>query len=141
MRILSLLRRLWATVWSPFKSRPVDVRAYDELRHIHERRFAGSDAERFVRLWCEIASLCDVSPLDMHENERLGELCPQSRWLGFVHPSARQENLEALVLMESRHLPPPTVPPTTVGDVLDYLLGTVPPRESTDSGRNSLHAS
>jgi hypothetical protein len=140
VRILSLLKRLWAAVRSPFVSRPVDVRSYDELKHIHERRFVGSDAERFRRLWCEIASLCEVSPLEMHENDRLGDRCPQSRWLRLVHPGARQENLEALVLMESRHLPPPTVLATTIGDVLDYLLGTIPLRESTDLSRGSPDA-
>jgi hypothetical protein len=92
------------------------------LRDIHQRRFAGSDAERFTRLWCEVAAICNVSPLEMHEDKRVVDLCPPWRLLGLTEPSPRLENLEALIMEESKDRPPPESTMWTVGEVLDYLL-------------------
>jgi len=77
-----------------------------------------------VRLWCEIAHLCGVSPLEMHENNPPEELCPPHRVLGLVEPNAVLEEISALIMAESRGRPAPKTRPNTVGDVLDYLLGT-----------------
>ena len=118
------LRRLLRWLRSPFRPSPVDVRSYEELRHVHERRFPASDPERFVRLWCEVADLCGVLPLEMHEDDRPEELFPPDRVLGLVEPNVALEEISALIMAESRGRPPPKTRPNTVGEVLDYLLGT-----------------
>lgn len=96
---------------------------YEDLRHIHLRRFPDTDRARFARLWCELSALCDVRPLELHEDNRLLDLNPrvQGRWFGSeAHP--RLENIEELVTVESAERPYPKAPLETVGDVLDYLL-------------------
>lgn len=103
--------------------RPLDRRPYAALRHIHLRRFPSADPDRFTRLWCEIAALCDRAPLEMHEEDRLLDLNPRpSRWsLDFGgHP--RLENLYALIVNESRGRRAPKPQFETIGEVLDYLL-------------------
>ncbi len=124
VRFFPMLHRIigWLT-WS-FRPSAIEVLSYAELRNIHERRFQGTDPERFVRLWCEIAGLCGVSPMEMHENDRPEELCPPHRVLGLVEPNAALEEISALIMAESRDRPLPASRPSTVGDVLDYLLGT-----------------
>lgn len=116
---LNLIRRMLTRL----RSRQAAAEAsYEELRHIHQRRFAKTDPERFVRLWCEIADICEVSPRSLHENSNLADLCPPFRLLGLVEPSSRNEALEALVMAETRGKAPPARRPTTVGEMLDYML-------------------
>jgi hypothetical protein len=116
--------------------RPLELRAYEELRGIHERRFPSTDPTRFTRLWCHVAALCNVPPLEMNENQRLVDLNPGEWSLGLdEHP--RLENLSAFIVMESRHRPLPRPVFTTVGDVLDYLLLTESGLSILDESRSS----
>lgn len=101
---------------------PTVLVPYEQLKEIHERRFAGTDSGRFVRIWCELADICKVSPTELHEDNQLEELCPPFRCWKLVDESAQQEALWEFVWLESRHLPPPKSPLNTVGDVVDYLL-------------------
>jgi hypothetical protein len=120
MTVRSILQRLTSLL----SRSPIDVRSYAELKHIHRRRFHGTDPERFARLWCAVAHRCRVSPLEMNETSRVDELCPPRRFLGLVVPDQALEEVTALVIAESRGRPPPRSRPSTVADVLDYLLGT-----------------
>ena len=90
------------------------------LDRLRRRRFPEADAERFARLWCEMAEVCGLSPDDLHEDLELASLrsAPGS-WLSF---DDRLEDLNYLILVESRELAPPRPKPTTIGGVLDYLL-------------------
>lgn len=130
MTVRSTLHRLTSIL----SRTSTDVRSYAELRHIHERRFQGTDSERFVRLWCEIAHLCRVSPLELHEGDRIDVLCPPGRFLGLVLPHEALEEVTALIIAESRGRPPPRSRPSTVGEVLDYLLeSSTPPAPASRS--------
>lgn len=82
------------------------------------RRFADADRVEFARLWCEIATICDVDPLKLHEDDSLRELCPEP----LLTFDLKLQELEALVIQESRELPPPRRRPNTVGEIIDYLL-------------------
>jgi hypothetical protein len=93
-----------------FVPEPPQAVPYDCLKDVHERRFGGSDIERSVRLRSEIASICKISPTEMHEDDRLDELCPPWHFWRFVEPSQRLENLEAFILAESRKLARPKRP-------------------------------
>ncbi len=95
------------------------IAKWQEVEPIWLRRFSATDRETFVRIWSEIASICGVDPSALHENDSLKTLCEVGRWPVF---SGKMQALEALVLAESKELPPPVVQPNTVGEVVDYLL-------------------
>lgn len=113
------IRRWWRAV-SGLGLRPRAIRRVDEhaLETIRARRFAIADKEEFARIWCEIATICDVDPLKLHEDNLLRELCPESP-LSF---NLRMQELEALVLQETKERRPPRSRPNTVGEVIDYVL-------------------
>jgi hypothetical protein len=90
------------------------------LDGLHQRRFPETDRDRFRLLWCEIAEICGLSPGALREDLEIASLrsAPKS-WLTF---DDKLDDLDYLVLTESRDLPPPRPKPTTIGGVLDYLL-------------------
>jgi hypothetical protein len=102
------------------RHRELMARHSEFLEKLRMRRFPESDAERFALLWCEMAEVCGLSPVDLREDLELASLrsAPRS-WLSL---SDRLEDLNYLVLVESRELAPPRPKPTTIGGVLDYLL-------------------
>lgn len=104
----------------PLRRRPVERRPYEDLEHIHLRRFAKADAARFTRLWCEIAAISKVPPLELNAADRISDLFPKQGTL--VWPSYRFEELEFLVVDERRERAPAGPDLDTVGEVLDHLL-------------------
>lgn len=91
----------------------------DQLQELLSRRFRTVDRERFAALWSEIANICGVDPLVMHEDDEIQRLCPTK---GVLDLNLKMMELEALVMAESKHLRPPAHRPQTVGDIIDYLL-------------------
>ncbi|HEY0466314.1 MAG TPA: hypothetical protein VGC79_19020 [Polyangiaceae bacterium] len=90
------------------------------LNALHQRRFASTDKERFMLLWCEIAEICGLAPNELRENAEIASLRSTPRsWLSY---DDRLEDLDYLIISESRDLPPPRPKPRTIGEVLDYLL-------------------
>ena len=99
------------------------------LDGVHTRRFAGTDKRRFEHLWCEIAEVCKVKPDTLHEDDKIVDRCPPPRsWLS---SDTRLDDLEYVIMSESRKSPPPKQRPETIGQVLDYLLQP-DPEESAD---------
>jgi hypothetical protein len=90
------------------------------LEALHRRRFPDTDKDRFMSLWCEIAEICRLSPDALHEDLKIASL--RSVSTSWLSSDNRLENLNHLVLIESRDLPPPRPKPATIGGVLDYLL-------------------
>ena len=117
-RILLSMKR-WL---EKFSFLPVDLRSYEDLKHIHQRRFALADKDRFARLWCEIAARCSASATGMSEDSRVDELLSRKRHL--IWPSLQLDELHDFILEESRSLEAPWPKMHTVADVLDYLLFT-----------------
>lgn len=95
------------------------VAEWRELEPIWRRRFRGTDQQAFLRIWCEVASICGVDPSELHEEDSLAKLCGAGRTPVF---SGKMQALEALTLIESKDLPAPKAKPHTVGDLMDYLL-------------------
>jgi hypothetical protein len=106
--------------FGPLRRHPVERRPYEDLKHIHLRRFATADATRFTRLWCEIAAICNVPPLGLHEEDRISDLFPKEGTL--VWPSHRFEELEFLIVDERRERTPAGPDLNMVGELLDHLL-------------------
>jgi len=92
----------------------------DQLEGLRARRFSHATPERFAALWCEIANICGVDPLRLNESDEIAELCPSQ---GALDLNLRIMELEALVAMESKGMPPPAIRPQTIGDIIDYLTG------------------
>jgi hypothetical protein len=109
------IRRWWRTACGPRTIRHADQ---EELEAIRARRFADADRGEFARLWCEIATICDVDPLKLHEDDLLRDLCPEP----LLTFNLKIQELEALVMQETQDLPPPRSRPNTVGEVVDYVL-------------------
>ena len=113
--------RLLRSLLKPLQKREPATRApdlIDQLEPIRAARFPGTAPDRFAVLWCAVAEIIGVDVLTMRAEDCVIDLCPNSRWLGF---NARIENLEALVLDESRNRPPPLKKMETIGDIIDYL--------------------
>jgi hypothetical protein len=91
----------------------------DQLQELLSRRFPSVDRERFAQLWSEIANICGVDPLVMHEDDEIQRLCPSN---GALDMNLKMMELEALVMAQSKHLEPPVRRPQTIGDIIDYLL-------------------
>jgi hypothetical protein len=90
------------------------------LEAVYQRRFNDSDRDRFMRLWCEIAEVLEV-PVDvLHEDAEIKEYFSSVR--GRWWRTSRQDDLEYLIMAESRRQPPPSHELKTIADVLDYLL-------------------
>jgi hypothetical protein len=112
----------------------------DKLWMLFRRCYPAVNAERFMVLWCELAELCGVSPEELSENDLIAERYSHRRG-GLLRTSA-MEDIEQLILTESRGQPPPHRIPETVRDVLDYLLlgeptsagGARPPDSPPDNG-------
>jgi hypothetical protein len=66
-----------------------------------------------------IAAICGVDPLLLHEDEEIQALCPSQ---GALDLNLRIMELEALVMAESKHLPPPAQRPQRIGEIVDYLM-------------------
>lgn len=102
------------------RSRPsFDAVTADQLQELLSRRFPSVDRERFAQLWSEIANICGVDPLVMHEDDEIQRLCPSN---GVLDLNLKVMELEALVMANSKHLAPPARRPQTIGDIVDYLL-------------------
>jgi hypothetical protein len=92
----------------------------DFLAKVYLRSFQDRDERRFKFLWCEIAEACHVAVDELHENDAISTLCPGKQgWLSRDH---RLDDLEYIILRDSRGRPPPAQPPQTIGDVIRYLL-------------------
>jgi hypothetical protein len=91
------------------------------LKDMHARYLTGSDFARFAFIWCEIAAVCERSPDAIRVEEPIAVLCPSSSFLGLIH-NPRLDDLEYLIMLESRALPPPEEVPKLVMDVLRYLV-------------------
>lgn len=96
-----------------------DAATPDQLQELLSRRFPSVDRERFAKLWSEIANICGVDPLVMHEDDEIQRLCPTN---GALDMNLKMMELEALVMAQSKHLAPPVGRPQTIGDIIDYLL-------------------
>ncbi len=94
---------------------------FESLRAIYQRRFLGTDPERFRYLWCAIARIGERAPTDLHENDLLSDLCPMTSKWSNVNP--RMDDIEDLARRESsgRDVPEDL---TTVGAMMDWLLPT-----------------
>ena len=90
------------------------------LDAVHSRRFPAADKVRFELLWCEIAEVCRVTPAELHEDDKIADRCPPSK--SILSSDTRLEDLEYIVVTESRNMAPPKQSPETIGEVLDYLL-------------------
>lgn len=104
--------------WFRSKKEPTsESPSMEELDEIYRRRFAGANRERFNRLWREIAQICEVSPLQLHEDDELLKLCPQPRW------SPVNDKLdEVIYVMMRERSGTPTGKLRTVGELLDWIL-------------------
>lgn len=103
-----------------FRKRPSDdlnAASFAQLKPILERRFAGAEPNAFVRLWGEMARICGVDPLDLHEDDELMNLCPPPEW---SHINDKMDSLVYLAMRERRGSP--SVPLRTVGDLMDWML-------------------
>jgi hypothetical protein len=116
---LSIVSGLWSRFKATFVSRVKETLTYDDLKDIHQRRFAKSPPERFTQLWCEVANLCEVSPRSIDENSRIDHLGDRrpGPW-----SDLRFQELEAFIAAESTSRTAPSAQFRTVGDVMDYLL-------------------
>lgn len=90
------------------------------LDAVYRRRFPGTNKVRFELLWCEIAEVCRVTPGELHEDDKIADRCPPSNDL--FSSDNRLDDLEYIILTESRNAAPPKQRPETIGQVLDYLL-------------------
>jgi hypothetical protein len=90
------------------------------LESVYRRRFPKAERARFELLWCEVAEVCRVVPDALHEDDKIADRCPAPR--GWLSTDTRLDDLEYLVMTESRGMPPPKLRPETIGQVLDYLL-------------------
>ena len=98
------------------------------LDALHQRRFSNADRARFMLLWCDIAEICDLPPNALSEDFEIASLRkPPKSWLTL---DDKVDDLDYLILTESRGLPPPRSKPKTIGGVLDYLLQASPDEES-----------
>lgn len=88
------------------------------LEQIRAASFPDAEEDRFATLWCAVAEIIDIDPLKMRAEDRVIDLCPNSRWPSI---NGKIQNLEALVLAESRDCPPPPKTMVTIGDIIDYL--------------------
>ncbi len=91
----------------------------EQLEALRARRFPTAAPDRFAVLWSEVAKICGVDPLQLHEDDPISTLCPSQ---GALDLNLRIMELEALVAAESKQMPPPATRPQTVGDVIDYLI-------------------
>jgi hypothetical protein len=92
------------------------------LDDIYRRRFRGTNKARFEFLWLEVAEVCRVRPEELHEDDRISDRCPGRQ--GWLSSDTRLDDLEFVIMSESRETPPPRTKPQTIGEVLDYLLQT-----------------
>lgn len=121
MRFLARLIARWQAWRRPFVVSSVDPDLLDKLHVVHSARFAHADFDRLVRLWIEIAEVCEVPPDQLSTADEIERICPTTKWLG-LSENPRLEHLGVLIGRESRHLAPPSSAFITVGDVLEYLL-------------------
>ena len=113
------LRRVKAWLFGAERPKFPDA-APEQLEPLRTRRFPTAAPDRLARLWSEIARICGVDPLQLHEDDRITKLCPGQ---GALDLNLKIMELEALVAAESKHMPPPATRPQTVGDIIDYLIG------------------
>jgi hypothetical protein len=92
------------------------------LSSVHSRLFPASERSRFELLWCEIADICEVHPTALCEDMDIGALASDRK--DWIFAPSRMEELEHLILIESEGRPPPRERPATIGDILEYLLGS-----------------
>lgn len=98
------------------------------LSDVYERRFPGTDKARFELLWCEVAEICGVAPDTLHEDDTVANRCPPPK--GWLSSDTRLDDLEYIIVTESRGRPPWKRRPETIGEILDYLLE----RDPSDPG-------
>jgi hypothetical protein len=97
-----------------------DAMAFEVLSPVYERRFPGTDPERFVRLWCSLARMCGVSPTELHEDQLFRDLSPlDSRWSNL---NTRMDDIEEFADAESGGQDVPERI-DSVGTMMDWLLG------------------
>ena len=70
---LLLVKRLFKRSWGGDQSKWPDLRA---LSKMHEDHFGEADPERFRYVWCTIAHICGIDPLQLDKEAQLIELCP-----------------------------------------------------------------
>lgn len=121
------LRRWWRAwvSWPPGPS-PED---YLWLQKVHERRFAACPYDRFVTLWCALATVFETTPAGLDEDQRIDELLARSRRL-----SDCLEDLRAFVrahTADAMQLPPAA----TVGTLLDAMLPHLAPPSPSPPAR------
>ena len=116
MSLRSLITRLLGG------SQVIELCSYNSVKDIHQERFRSIERERFIRVWCEIAKVCNISPISMNKNDLISDLIPPRRLLGLIESDFRFENLEALINAERGQKAPPDFELKTVADILDYLL-------------------
>jgi hypothetical protein len=88
------------------------------LEQIRAARFPHVERDRFAAIWCAVAEIIGIDPLLLRAEDRVIELCPNSRWPSF---NGKIQDLEALVLDKSRDRAPPSKTMETIGDIVDYL--------------------
>jgi len=99
----------------------------EALEKLRLLRFPQAESERFALLWCEIAEICAQRPDELDVDSALTSLRgAPGFWTDLDNPL---EDLNYLMLIESGARPPPRPKPTTIGEVVTYLLTT----ERTDS--------
>jgi hypothetical protein len=94
------------------KTQPAD---FASVAHIHARAFPGSDPDRFLQLWCEVAQILGKSPAELHESDVLTTRPARELFLDDT-----MEDLVTLALRNSRGTPKGKV--ETVGQLLAFLL-------------------
>lgn len=77
------LRRQWERLVGPGGS---TTRA--ALGPVHDRSFGTHDFERFLFVWCEVARIMHISPLELHEDQTLDALCAWSKDPADTHDAA-----------------------------------------------------